>query len=84
MSSASWISGGDVLQHREATRDMEAADHDRQAGGAELAGEIERMMKLVRLDADQSDQRLGAALPDVADDARRNDMLVAFIDRHAG
>ena len=61
---------------------MEAADHHRQAGGAELARQIERMMKLVGLDADQPDQRLRAALADLADDLRRHDMLIALVDRN--
>ena len=47
----------DLLEHREAARDVEAADHHRQPGGAELAGEVEGARKLVGLDADQADQR---------------------------
>ena len=54
--------GRDLLQHRQAARDVEAADHHRQPGGAELAGEVERVVELVGLDADQPDQRLRAAL----------------------
>ena len=47
---------------------MEPADDDWQVGGAELAGEVERARKLVRLHADQAD-KAGTGLADVADDA---------------
>ena len=60
---------------------MEAADHHRKARGAELAREVERVRELVGLDSHQPDQRPGAAPLDVAGDARRNDMLVALVDR---
>jgi len=40
------------------------------------------MVDLVRLNADQADQRPGAAAADVADDLRRDDMLVALVDRY--
>ena len=70
------------FQHRQATRDMEAADHDRQPGRAKLAGQIEGVVELVRLDADQPDQRSSIAPLEVANDAGRNDMLVALVDRH--
>ena len=70
-----------LVQHRQAARDMEAADHHRQPGRPELAGEIERMMKLVGLDADQPDQGAPAAPLQIARDPRRHDMLVALVDR---
>ena len=35
---------------------MEAADDHRDAGGAELAGEVERARELVGLHADQADE----------------------------
>ena len=60
---------------------MEAADHHRQAGGAELAGEVERMVELVGLDSDQADQRAPAAPLQIPGDPRRHDMLVALVDR---
>ena len=72
----------ELLQHRQATGDVEPADHHRQTGGAEFAGEIERVVELVGLDADQPDQRFRPALADLPDDLRGYDMLVAFVDRH--
>ena len=41
---------------------MEAADRDRHAGRAERAGQVHGARELVRLDADQRDQRLAPAL----------------------
>ena len=55
-SRASCKSGGSLGQHREAARDMEAADDHRQPAGAELAGEVERTRKLIRLHPDKTDE----------------------------
>ena len=51
-------------QHRDAATDMESTHHHRDAGGAELAREIECSRILVRLDADEPDEAaIGGANP---------------------
>ena len=62
MSSASWISGGISLSIDRQPETWKPPITTGKPGGAELAGEIERVVELVRLDADQPDQRLRAAL----------------------
>jgi hypothetical protein len=58
---------------------MKTADADRQAGGAERPGEIERARELVRLDADQPDQRPSAGPTNRPDDAVGADALVGLV-----
>jgi hypothetical protein len=70
-----------LLEHREAARDLEAADRDRKPGGPERAGEVERPVVLVGPDSDQADQRLRAAAADPADQGGRIDMGVGLVDR---
>ena len=53
-------------QHRDAARDMEAADGDRHAPLAKLTPDVERARKLIRLHPDQRDHSL------VGEDALRN------------
>ena len=47
--------GVHLRQHGEAAGDMEPADDDRDAGGAQRPGDVERARELVRLHADQAD-----------------------------
>ena len=47
-------------QHRDAARDVKAADAHRQAGGQKRPRQIDGARKLVRLHADQADQRATA------------------------
>ena len=49
-------------KHRQAARDVEAADHHRHALRPERAGKIERPGKLVRLNPDQPDKSLAVGL----------------------
>ena len=72
---------GDHRQHRQAARHMEAAQRHRQACLDELAGEIDGARELVALHADQADQRLAAAAPDVGDDAVRPDSDIGLVQR---
>ncbi len=51
----------DHRQHRQAARDVEAAQRHRQARLDELAREVDGARELVGLHADQADQRLAAA-----------------------
>ena len=60
---------------------MEAAHRHRQAGLEELAGEVDGARELVALHADQADQRLAAAAPDVGDDAVGADPRVGLVER---
>ena len=68
-----------LRQHGDAARDVKAADADRQAGGKERPRQIDRARKLVRLHADQADQRLAAGLADFPDDAVRTDAPVGLV-----
>src|SRR5579864_672588 len=52
--------GRDGGEHGEAAGDVESADGDLDVRGAQLAGKIEGAGILIRLDADQGDQRSGA------------------------
>ena len=65
-------------KHGEAPADMEAADRDRNVGGAELAGKIERARELVRLHPDQAD-KTAARLADFTDRALDVDDGVALV-----
>ena len=60
--------GRQLRQHGDAAGDVEAADADRQAGGEELAGEIDGARELVRLHPDEADQGAAAFAADHADD----------------
>ena len=65
-------------QHRDAARDMEPADDDRQSGGAELTREVEGARVLIRLHANEADEtRAGGA--DFSDRALDVDDGVAFV-----
>ncbi len=70
-----------AVEHREAARDMEAADHHRHAGGAQRPGDVERARKLVRLHADQADQAEPAVAGKLANDLFRPDACVGLVDR---
>ena len=58
---------------------MEAADANRQAGGAKRPGEVNGARELVRLHPDQPDQRPTAGFADRADDPFGADPLVGFV-----
>ena len=60
--------GGQFRQHGDAARNMEAADAHRKAGRQEGPGEVDGAGELVRLDADEADQRPAAVLANHADD----------------
>ena len=53
--------GRQGLQHRKASRDMEAADADGNAGRAKRSRHVHRARKLVRLHADQKNQSFPGA-----------------------
>ncbi len=58
---------------------MKAADGDRQPGGKERLRQIDRARKLVRLHADQADQRAAAVAADHADDLLGPDPPVGLV-----
>ena len=58
---------------------MESADADLQALGAELPGEVDRARILVRLDADEPDQRSPAPALEIANDLARHDAAVGLV-----
>ena len=60
-SIASCSSGGHVRQHRDAAADVEAADADRDARGAQRPGDIDGARELIGLHADQADQSAASA-----------------------
>ena len=66
-------------QHGDAARDVESADADLQAGGAKLPRDIERARKLVRLHADDADQRPPAPALEIADDPAREHAAVGLV-----
>ena len=68
-----------LRQHRDAARDMEAADAHLQARGAKLAREVNRPRILVRLRPDDADERPPALPLEVANDAARHDAAVGFV-----
>ncbi len=61
--------------------DVKAANADGQVGGEKRAREIDRPRELIRLDADQRDQRASAALVDIADNPVRPHAPIGFIKR---
>ncbi len=71
--------GRHFRKHGDAARNVKAADADRNALGAELAGDVERARILVRLYADDADQRPAAALGEVADDPGGKDAAVRLV-----
>ena len=70
-----------LRQHREATRDMEAADADLDACRPQGTGEVQHMRELVRLDADKADEAEAARLLDLPGDAVRADARIGLVDR---
>ena len=68
-----------LRQHGDAAGNVEPADADRQPGGKERPRQVDRARKLVRLHADQADQRLAAGLADIADDPVRADPPVGLV-----
>ena len=66
-------------QHGDAARHMKPADTDLNAGVAELAREVHRAGILIRLHADDADQRPPTAPLQVADDPFRMDAPVGVI-----
>ena len=80
--------GRHFRQHREAAGDMESADANLEARGAKLTRKIDRARELVRLDADDADQRPAALALEIANDPARNDATVGLVigvdfQRHA-
>src|SRR3984885_10734353 len=76
-------------QHGEAARDVEAAKADLIAGRAKLARDIHSAGKLVRLHADDADQRPPAPALEVADDPAREYAAIGLVvgvdlDPHPG
>ena len=70
-----------LRQHREATRDMEAADADLDARRPQGTGEVQHMRELVRLDADKAYKSEAARLLDLPGDAVRADARIGLVDR---
>jgi len=60
--------GRQFRQHRDAARDVKAADADRQLGVEERLCQIDRARKLIGLDTNKSDQTAAAFTLDQADD----------------
>jgi len=78
---AAWISAGTDRQHRDAARNMEAAERHRQPGLDELTRQIDGAGKLIGLHADEADQGAAAGALDVGDDAVDADARVGLVDR---
>jgi hypothetical protein len=76
---ASTISSVIWGQHRDRAGDVKAADANGQTGSPKRPGEIDGARKLVRLDADQPDQRPAPGFADRPDDSGRADALIGFI-----
>ena len=70
---------GHFRQHGDASRNVEAADADRQSRGPERTREIHGARKLVGLDADQADQCLAAGCTNVSEDTPRPDPPVGLV-----
>ena len=68
-----------LLQHRHAAADMEAADGDRDASRAKLARDRHRARKLVRLNAGQTDEARMPRLIDAPRDALDRDLDVHLV-----
>ena len=58
-------------QHREAARDMEAADADRDPRRPQRTGDVQRARELIRLHADEADQSQAAVVFDLPRDSVR-------------
>src|SRR6185312_4622724 len=71
---------GVAVQHRQASRYMEAAHHDLDAGIAKRLRDIERAGILVGLHTDQPDQPEPAVALEALDHARNIDPRVGLID----
>ena len=71
--------GRHFRQHGDAARDVKPADADLEAGVAKLARDIEGARKLVRLHADEADQRTPAAALEIANDPARHDATVGLV-----
>ena len=71
---------GDLLQHRQAARDVEAADHHLDAGFAQRPRDIHRAREFVRLHADDADEPEPAILGDAAHELLRHDARIGLID----
>ena len=71
--------GRQLGQHRNAAGDVKAADAHRETGGDEAPGKIDGARKLVRLDADEADQRLSALLADHPHDPVRPDAPIGLV-----
>ncbi len=75
--------GRELREHRQTAADMEAADRDLDAGGAQLARDVHRARELVGLHADQTHEAIHPVALEAADDtAQRQDLgrLVAHLD----
>src|SRR4029079_18502910 len=68
-----------LLQHRDAARDVEATEADGEAGGEEVLRQVDGTRELVRLDSDQADEHLAAPLFQISDDAARADALMCLV-----
>ena len=68
-------------KHRETAGGMEAAHRHRQAGGEEMAREVDGTRELIGLHTDQADQRLAAGPLDIGHDLVRADAGVGFVKR---
>jgi hypothetical protein len=71
--------GRHFRQHCDGAGDVESADADLHARRAKLARDVHRAGKLVRLHADDADERPSAAALQVADDSARHDATVGFV-----
>jgi hypothetical protein len=69
-----------LRQHREATGDVEAADHNLNAGFAERAGDVEGAWELVRLHAHQTDHAEAAVAPQQCRDLSDLHACVGFVE----
>ncbi len=70
---------GHLRQHGNAARDMKTADANGQSGRQEWPRDIDGAGKLVRLHANQADQRLAAAAQDRPDNFVRTHPAVGFV-----
>ena len=68
-----------LVEHGDAAGDVEAADHDRNPRGQERAGEIDGAEELVRLHADEADERAAAGAADHRNDFVRAHAAVGFV-----
>ena len=71
---------GDLLQHRQAPGDVEAADHHLDARRAQRPGDIDRAGEFVGLHADDADQPEPAMRGDAAHQLLRHDAGVGLVD----